>query len=411
VRRLLVSTFSAVAALALVTTAAPASAAPLSPTDQRVHDALTTRVVNRYLGSNVSGIVVDSGTGQQIWSRNATKLMLPASTMKLATAATALQAVGPDYRFTTTVRRGATWDRVVLVGAGDPSLSGGNLSTLALATANRVRAHGVRSVRVYVDDTIFPAPTNASGWLSSYVPGQVRPVRALVVDEHQAFDTSLDAGAVFVSKLRYQGVGAVLVGHGAGRSGLLLASVQAQTMRSIVVRMLQRSDNDHAEALFRLVARALHVYPSWTNAQLARRQVLNSLGISTAGTVLVDGSGLSRSDRMTAVQLMRVLQVAQAGTFPRLAVIAHGALPVAGAATGSLARSLGRYDTAPTSCAAYKLVGKTGLLHDVVSLAGYATGADGRTKTYAFVVNSLPDAQLVNKRAVDRLSSTITGCW
>jgi D-alanyl-D-alanine carboxypeptidase/D-alanyl-D-alanine-endopeptidase (penicillin-binding protein 4) len=410
VRRLLVSTFSAVAALALVTTAAPASAAPLSPSDTRVRDMLTSRVVNPYLGPYVSGYVIDADSGQPIWGKLPDNQRLPASVLKLATAVTALQVYTPAGRLTTTARRGSTWQQVVLVGAGDPSLSSSALSVLAAATATRVRSHGVRSVHVYVDDTLFPAPTNAPGWLSGYVPGQVRPVRALVVDERHATDTSLDAGKVFAAKLIARGVAVASVQHGRGRGGLLIGSVQGQTMQQIVTRMMLRSDNDHAEALFRLVAVGRRVYPTWAASAKVRFDLLAAMGVGLGTAHMYDGSGLSRYDRMSVRQLVSILALARSPKWPRLASLAHGALPLAGL-TGSLVTSLGRYDTAPTSCAKGKLYGKTGLLHDVVSLAGYATGADGRTKVYAFVVNGLPDAGLANKRAVDRLSSTITGCW
>jgi serine-type D-Ala-D-Ala carboxypeptidase/endopeptidase (penicillin-binding protein 4) len=413
-RRLALAGTAGLAALVVIATAAaPAGATTaLSPTDQRVHDVLTTRVVDRYIGRYVAGQVVDAGTSREIWSLRRSTQMLPASTLKLTTAVAALQAAGPGFRFHTTVRRGASWAAVALVGDGDPLLSSGTVSVMAQTTATALRARGRRSVDVYVDASLFPAPTSAAGWTSGYVPGQAHPVSALTVDERAVLDPAMDAGAIFVAKLKLHGIAARLVGRGHARSGLLIAQSTSATLSSTVTRMLQRSDNDIAEALFRLPPRIQHLYPTWTNAQLARRRILNALGVSTTGSVLVDGSGLSRSDRISTAQLVAVLQAARRTTeFPRLYVITHGALPVAGAASGSLAASLGRYNTAPTSCAAYKLVGKTGSLHDVVALAGYAQGADGRVKTYAFLVNGLSSVSLANKRAVDKLSSSITGCW
>ena len=411
-RRLVLAGTSGLAALLVAGTASPAGAATLSPTDQRVHDVLTTRVVDPYIGSNIGGYVVDNGSGQQIWSHYATRELLPASTLKLTTAVTALHAAGPGYRYTTTVRRGGSWGNVVLVGDGDPTLTSGALNTMAATTAQAVRAHGRSSVDVYVDARIFPTPTNAAGWPAGTTPGEAHPVSALTVDERAVANPALDAGTVFVWKLRLHGVSARLVGYGAGASGLLIASTRSAPLRDIVTRMLQHSDNDIAEAIFRLAPRVYGRWPSWQHAQEVRRGVLAYLHVPLTGSVLVDGSGLSRSDRISAAQLVSVLQAARNTTaYPRLEVITHGALPVAGAASGSLAASLGRYNTAPTSCAAFRIVAKTGSLHDVVSLAGYAQGADGRPKTFAFVVNSLPSVSLANRRALDKLASSITGCW
>jgi D-alanyl-D-alanine carboxypeptidase/D-alanyl-D-alanine-endopeptidase (penicillin-binding protein 4) len=67
--------------------------------------------------------VVDLKTGATLYSRNADRLFLPASNMKLFTVALALERLGPEYRMTTRLVRAPSGD-LVLVGGGDPSLSG-----------------------------------------------------------------------------------------------------------------------------------------------------------------------------------------------------------------------------------------------------------------------------------------------
>ncbi|MGZ4595214.1 MAG: D-alanyl-D-alanine carboxypeptidase, partial [Actinomycetes bacterium] len=121
------------------------------------------------------------------------------------------------------------------------------------------------------------------------------------------------------------------------------------------------------------------------------------------------GSGLSRSDRLTAAQLAAVISLAFDGRHPRLAPLQQGSLPVAGR-TGTLAPAYLRYTTAPTKCAAGLIEAKTGSLTGVISLAGFARGADGQVKAFAFLVNGMP-ATLTTRRAVDKLASTVTGCW
>lgn len=70
------------------------------------------------------------GDGRMVWSHNAEKLFVSASTTKLLTEGTALQLLGGDYRFHTRVYRtgrlnGSTVEGdLVLVGSGDPNLSG-----------------------------------------------------------------------------------------------------------------------------------------------------------------------------------------------------------------------------------------------------------------------------------------------
>jgi D-alanyl-D-alanine carboxypeptidase/D-alanyl-D-alanine-endopeptidase (penicillin-binding protein 4) len=70
------------------------------------------------------------GDGRMMWSQNADKLFVSASTTKLLTEGTALQLLGADHRFHTRVYRagrmnGSTVEGdLVLVGSGDPNLSG-----------------------------------------------------------------------------------------------------------------------------------------------------------------------------------------------------------------------------------------------------------------------------------------------
>src|SRR6185436_8648818 len=67
--------------------------------------------------------VVDLKSGNALYSRNAERLYLPASNMKLFTAALALERLGPEYRLTTRLVRAQSGD-LILSGGGDPSMSG-----------------------------------------------------------------------------------------------------------------------------------------------------------------------------------------------------------------------------------------------------------------------------------------------
>ncbi len=94
-----------------------------------------------------------------------------------------------------------------------------------------------------------------------------------------------------------------------------------------------------------------------------------------AGT-LYDGSGLSRADRLSALQLARIVDRGiDAGTQTKLWPLKSG-LPTAGR-TGTLAS---RFSTTASKCAVGKVWAKTGTLGDVVALAGWTTGADGRVE-------------------------------
>lgn len=102
-------------------------------------------------------LIVDPGRGETLYSRNADKLFMPASNMKLLTGTTALTQLGPEYRWPTTlwargpVRNGVLEGDLVVKGQGDPSISAHARAGDALAPlrglADSLRARGITRVR------------------------------------------------------------------------------------------------------------------------------------------------------------------------------------------------------------------------------------------------------------------------
>ncbi|MGL5910973.1 MAG: D-alanyl-D-alanine carboxypeptidase/D-alanyl-D-alanine-endopeptidase, partial [Phycicoccus sp.] len=381
-----------------------------TPADQRIVTALNTRVTTARFGSSFSGAVVDAGSDSVVWQRNGATTRMPASTTKLVTAANALTVLGPDRRFRTTIRQGSTLDRVVLVGTGDPSLSTAQLEGMIRTVATLMRNRRASVPKVYVDDDAFPAPTLATGWKSSYVPGSITPVRALVRDQRSGTDTSADVGRYVTARLHAHGLrGAVYYGRANARaSAPVLAWSDGSTVASAVSRMLMYSDNEIAEALHKLVGIVSGTGATWSGARTAQSRALARQGLTVGA--LHDGSGLSRSDRLSALQLTRVvdrgLDTRNAALWPMRSA---SAVPTAGR-TGTLGPSFGRFTTSPSSCAAGKAWAKTGRLSDVVSLAGWTVGTDGRVKVFAFVANGTSSTTTL-KRNVDMLAATVKGCY
>jgi D-alanyl-D-alanine carboxypeptidase/D-alanyl-D-alanine-endopeptidase (penicillin-binding protein 4) len=409
------ATVAASAALALAGGLAPATSAsaarvPLSPTDQVAHDKLERRSHAKRLGPDLAGVVVDVESGQRIWAHHRAERQIPASTVKLVTAVNALEAFGPAHRFTTRTMTGATPRRVVLVGGGDPSLSRGDLRQLARQTAAAVTAQGVDRVRVDVDDTLFPAPTSARGWRSSYTISDVSPVRALVVDQHRRWDTSMDAGRVFATLLERKGLPVKRVLRRARPEGSTeIARVVGDDVATQVTGMLQTSDNDVAEGLHRLVALQTGYPATWSGAAEAQVAGLARLGVTVAAGSLQDGSGLSRRDRLRPAEVAAVLRTAFDPDHPSLAGLRSGSLAVAGV-SGTLGPRYLRYVTNPTRCAVGLIETKTGSLRGVIALSGLARGADGRLKAFSFLLIRVPST-LTTRRAVVKLATTVTGCW
>ena len=163
------------------------------------------------------GIEITSlATGKPIYSLNADKLFTPASNTKLFTTAAALALIGPDYKFRTTVETNGAVDKygrltgdLVLVGRGDPNLSGRelpyNMHTQRGADPVRVLEKladelvqkGVRYIDgdVIADDSYFAFERYGEGWSQDdLVWPDGAPVSALTVNDNVIFVNILPGG-------------------------------------------------------------------------------------------------------------------------------------------------------------------------------------------------------------------------
>ena len=393
------------ASAATTSSTASVAAYAFTPGDVRMRSALTSRATTARFGTGFSGTVVDAASNVAVWRKNSTTYRMPASINKLVTASNALTLFGPNKRWTTRVRTGSAVNQVVVQGSGDPSLTSANLDAMATTTAAWLVARKVTTARVFVDDDVFPTPTLAYGWKASYVPDSIAPLRGLVRDQRNTTDTAADAGLYFRDRLKAHGMPvAYYVGRvDAASTATVIASTNGATLSSMVARMLLNSDNEIAEALHKQVGLGLHHGATWSGARTAQAEELAAQKLSSGN--LYDGSGLSRADRITTVQLTQILDRGiDAGTQATLWPLKAG-LPTAGR-TGTLAS---RFTTASSKCAVGRVFAKTGTLSDVVTLAGWTTGADGRVKVFAFMVNGTTSSTTL-KQNVDMLAATVTGC-
>lgn len=381
-------------------------AAALSPT--RIGQSLgATANRSRYLGPHLSGLVTDAGTGSVVWSYRAGQSRMPASTQKLLTAHTVLHSMNPATTFTTSAVL-SPGGSVFLRGQGDPSLDRYRLGVLANRATGWLKARHRTSVNVYYDTGWFPLqPTAAYGWSKGTLDEDTQLVRGLALAGYRGRgDSARAAATVFARGLTARGIHAV-VRHrsttpAAGRS---LATTTSAPVRSLVADMLNASDNDYAEFLLQQAARARH-YPAGRYAALMnQRRLLTADGVPTAGLLAYDGSGLSHADRMPPVTLSTVIRRLADDPATAAVVFAPGAVPRAGQ-SGTL---YNRFHDPISSCAAGRVTAKTGTLADAVTLAGIASGVDGRRRIFVLLQNGATDTH--NTRlAVDHLAAIVVGC-
>lgn len=119
--------------------------------------------------------VRDAATGRVLFGRNAERLFIPASNLKLVVAAAAAHHLPADFRYRTTflisgaVRAGTLEGDLVVHGRGDPTISGRYqpaLTTLLAAFADSLRARGITRIRgaIVADETEWPYEPQHGDW-------------------------------------------------------------------------------------------------------------------------------------------------------------------------------------------------------------------------------------------------------
>lgn len=392
----------------------PAQGVPAAPPSAdrsaAVPDAtLAARLQSRSeaLVPSLGGRVVDVDSGRSVWSRGGPVGLRPASSTKVLTALSAVQVLGADYRFRTRVLQPKTHDdRVYLEGRGDPTMSTARLKSLATSTANRLDAQGVKDIYLRVDDSFFPAPTSAHGWEAGDVPEYVAPVRALVVDQKNSMDTSMQAAKVYADALRARGIGIRSTTRmKAPATARQVTYRTSPVLRTVIADMLRVSQNDYAEALAWTTALEAGGSRTWEAVNWRTRREVARYGITTSGMKLYDGSGLSRANRISATTLSSLMAKLYTDRQMKPIVFRDDALPIAGR-TGTLEN---RFGTPPSSCAVGRVRAKTGSLRDTTVLTGIATGTDGRTRAFAFLSGDRDNTAAVRQR-IDELAATTVTC-
>ena len=418
-------------ARAVAATPSPATARPAvvpvadtapKPTLTGLAAALRQPLANPDLGA-LTGRVTDALTNTQLWEQGSSVPMLPASTNKVLTAGAALLTLDHDARQTTTVVA-ADQSRqpgvVVLVGGGDPTLSSAPPGSETLYRnaarisdlAQQVRGSGIKVTAIQVDASAFSGPSLAPGWdPADILGGDIAPIEAVMVDAGRiqpltpesvrSVTPALDAGQALAQALGVDPK-AVTMATVPMRDGRQLASVQSAPLIDRLNEMMNHSDNVMAECIAREVAVAMGKPASFGGAVDAVTSRLSAAGVDMAGARLMDSSGLSVDDRLTAKTLDEVIATAAGTSQPTMRPLLD-LLPIAGG-SGTLSD---RFVDDQTADAAGWLRAKTGSLTAINTLAGIVTDVGGRVLTFSLMSNN---AGPTGRTAIDALAATLRSC-
>lgn len=352
-------------------------------------------------------LAVRDPDGRPLYARQMDKALIPASNMKLLTAAVALAKFGPDFHYVTPVRSGAppSGDGSVgdlwLVGSGDPLLATADFAAIAgwlerprpatpiEGLADRIVNAGVKRIgRLLGDETRYDTQRYLPTWEPNYATDpDIGPQSALQLNggfvqwRPKAIPQAAPAtnGAlVLAGLLRARGITVGAVGEGrAPDNGVTVAQIESPPMADIVGVMLRDSDNLVAELIVKELGARFGNAGTTTGGLAVERTVAAELRLPVRPLILSDGSGLDRANRLSCELVDAVL-----ATSGEDSPLGKG-LSVAGS-IGTLTR---RFLNTP---AAGKVKAKTGSLDGVTSLSGWTTDLRGGDLQFAMLANDLP---------------------
>lgn len=405
---------AAIVLIALAGFLLPASAGAASG----LCEGLRSRLVRG--GGGASGLfVVDADSGKAICARAAKRPRALASNTKLFTTSTALSRFGPSYRIATKLlgdgavdERGVLRGSLYLQGGGDPALGSpafydrflGGIGTNLFSLKRQLRAAGVRAVTgsLYADDTVFDRLRGVadSGYATSPYVG---PLSGLSFNAGYrnsrahgfASDPARLAAAKLARALRHAGI--VIRGTPARRAApagaATLATVSSPSMTRLVETTDVYSHNFFAEMLLKLVG--AH-FGGAGSTRAGARVVERFARAHGSGVHAVDGSGLTRSNRASPLQVVRLLLAMRNG-------------PVGEQFIQDLALT-GRTGTVASrtrgTAAAGRCRTKTGTLTGVSNLSGYCFNRDGKVMAFSILMGSVRSLSLAH-REQDRIAAAI----
>lgn len=399
----------------------PVTDTAVAPSVAGLAAALAAVLADPSLG-RFGGRITDAMTAKELWQQQDDMPLVPASTNKILTTVAALLTLDGQTRISTRVVAGGpnAQGPVVLVGAGDPTLSAASpdqgtwyrgaprISDLV----EQVRRSGVTPTAVQVDTSLFTGPTMAQGWDPADVDnGDIAPIESAMIDagriqpttvnSRRSLTPALDAGRELAKALGVDPDAVTIVKASSGARQL--AAVQSAPLVQRLSEMMDNSDNVLAECIGREVAAAINRPLSFAGAVDAVTNRLSTAHIDITGAALVDSSGLSVDNRLTAKTLDGAVQAAAGPDQPALRALLD-LLPIAGGSGTLSDRFLG---SATNQGPAGWLRAKTGSLTAINSLVGVVTDRNGRVLTFAFISN---DAGPTGRAAMDELATRLWAC-
>ncbi|MCX7610534.1 MAG: D-alanyl-D-alanine carboxypeptidase [Ignavibacterium sp.] len=319
-----------------------------------------------------------------IYKQNIWEQMVPASVTKLFTTAVALQLLGKDFKVKTklltddfNIKDGIINGNIYLKGYGNPIFSRFDLENFA----QRLVDLGIKKIEgdVIGDESYFDNIYQREDWIEeekANVP--LPPISALILDRNKKTVVKKIKNKSRYSQVNFKNpaleiaeilreilIGKKIYVNGVAKSGLtptnhIELDESHIKLDELIAYINKNSDNFYAECLFKILgAEFSKSQGTYFFSQQAIKDFLKKNDIPSFATEIVDGSGISRFDKVTAASVSSLLErmyfdLVNFESF-------YNSLSIAGIDGTLRNRMNGRIN----------FRGKTGTLNGVIGLAGY----------------------------------------
>ena len=305
--------------------------------------------------ANPSILLIDRGSGEVIFEKDAQSPRKPASILKILSAMLALRYLDPNYQYDTKISLGPTPRSLVLSGEFDPWMASRHVDAVANKRAS-LTSLGYQAIQ-----RLIP--------LEGGIP------KTLSIKYNGVYLADLNAlGNYFKSRGIKAYFSAVSATQAKSLSIEDIATVTSPSVLEMVQFSLRWSDNLLADRLAEEAAVATGYSRDISGVTAVAKELLIEFGIDAKGLAIKDGSGLSKKNRVTAQMIADLLiRIREDDVFAPI----YAGLPVSGI-SGTLEDRF-----TETSPDAVGLVhAKTGTLDGTVTLAGYVSAGEDE---YIFV--------------------------
>ena len=332
--------------------------------------------------SNPAMILIDGTTGEVVYERNSYSQRKPASVMKLLAGVATLTYLDPQSTFTTDISLGLEDRTLIIQGSYDPWIS------LNHNVARKMKRESLPYLAF-----------NAMSAIKKANRGSLKKITVLysgLYSQDVANFKSFWAKRGFKPNMK-----AVSGDEALLNAASPIVSDTSPSLDKILDFTIKWSDNALADRLARLSSRAAGNAFNAAGVSETFTQILTSFEIDASKLVVIDASGLSKENRVTAQILGQLLfKVLKDEKYKLL----YTSLPVGGVSGTLRSRFL---TTAPNAVGLVRA--KTGTLNGTVTLAGYVESTD-REYVFVTLADEIPRGTRAEKKAraaIDRLLGRI----